>query len=179
MNLDFIYAEVERLKAEYDETDPERLCKAMSIMVLRLPMGEEPEACKGFFIKQFNVRCIVINSMLSLRLQKVVLAHELGHAVLHESYAGDDGLRDFTLFAETSNMESEANIFAADLLISDEDILEYVEESRSAYEVARFLRLPQALVDFKLRSLSHRGCETVRPLFVGGNFLKKLGRFVY
>lgn len=71
-----------------------------------------PVGVSGVLIKPEIKKAIVINSRLSRRQQRVALAHELGHALLHSEYdlygALDDATRD--------KIEIDANTFAHLLL---------------------------------------------------------------
>ena len=121
MSVDYICREVKRLKKKYHESDPFKLCDAMGIILLDAPMGNYQGACKGFFLTQSRKRSITINSDLPEELQRIIVTHELGHAVLHAKAAGVNAFHDFELFDSTSIMEYEANIFAADFLMDDDD----------------------------------------------------------
>lgn len=88
MVTDWISREVCRLERKYNEPDPLALCERMGILVLFQPMGTYTGACKGFFLSQSRMRSITINSDLPEPLQRVIAAHELGHAVLHRKEAG-------------------------------------------------------------------------------------------
>ena len=39
---------VNKVKAKYQESDPYRLAAAMHIIVKKLPLGTDPNCCKGF-----------------------------------------------------------------------------------------------------------------------------------
>ena len=41
---------VKKLKRQYGESDPFRLCRAMGIIVNFVPLGTDEDAIKGFFI---------------------------------------------------------------------------------------------------------------------------------
>ena len=101
---------------------------------------------------QSRIRCIVINSDLSRELQRVICAHELGHAVLHNDVAGVKDFHDFSMFNMNSQRENEANIFAAELLLEDEDVYTALNEDTTFFQVAAdicvqlsFLTLSSAL----------------------------------
>ncbi|GHU68025.1 hypothetical protein FACS1894184_09050 [Clostridia bacterium] len=44
--------EAKRIKREYDERDPVRLCAAMGILLRFAPMGTNARSCKGFYLYQ-------------------------------------------------------------------------------------------------------------------------------
>jgi len=171
--MDSISREVARLKRKYDESDPFKMCSAMGIIVLYVPMGLYEGACKGFFLAQSRKRSITINSDLPVALQRIIATHELGHAVLHAKATGVKAFHDFELFDGTSRMEYEANIFAAEFLMDDEDVLERLNDDISFFGAAAILRVPPELLDFKFRMLKRKGYMVIDPpLQATGCFLK-------
>ena len=71
---------VQSLKKKYDESDPIQLCKAMGIILLFQPMGKHEGAIKGFYMKCKRIPTITVNCDLPETIQKIIIAHELGHA---------------------------------------------------------------------------------------------------
>ncbi len=124
---------------------------------------------------QSRIPMIVLNSDLPESLQRVILSHELGHAVLHRKHNGLSAFHDFELFDETSRFEYEANIFAAEYLMQDAEVLELMRENTSFFDAARVLRVPVELLDFKLRILKRKGRKKIDPpLMASGDFLKRV-----
>lgn len=115
---------VKNLEKKYGTRDPYKLCKRLKINIIYMDLGE----IKGIYKKVVTNKFIVINENLDKFCQKVVLAHELGHAILHHSKE-IQALKDYDLFPRFSNqIEVEANTFAAELLIDgDFDNDEYIE----------------------------------------------------
>ncbi|MGN9222376.1 ImmA/IrrE family metallo-endopeptidase [Coprococcus comes] len=175
MTMDYICREVERLKRKFHETDPFLLCDAMGIILLYEPMGTYPGACKGFFLAQSRKRSITVNSDLPEAIQRIIVTHELGHAVLHAKAVGVKAFHDFELFDSTSLMEYEANIFAAEFLMDDDDVLEKLNEDISFFGAASLLRVPPELLDFKFRLMKRNGYKLIDPpLMANSNFLKNV-----
>lgn len=112
------------LERKYGTRNPYKLCKMMKINILYMDLGN----IKGIYKKVVTNKFIVINENLDEFCQKVVLAHELGHAILHHSKE-IQALKDYDLFPRFSNqIEVEANTFAAELLIDDHiENDEYIE----------------------------------------------------
>lgn len=175
MTVDSICREVKRLKRKFHETDPFMLCKAMGILLLYAPMGTYAGACKGFFLAQSRKRSITVNCDLPGAIQRIIVTHELGHAVLHAKAVGVKAFHDFGLFDSTSSMEYEANIFAAEFLLDDRDVLEKLNEDVSIFGAASLLRVPPELLDFKLRLMKRNGYKIDPPLMANSNFLKDMG----
>ena len=79
--------------------------------------------------------------------KRIVLAHELGHAILHSSeqiYF----IREYTLFP-IGPYECEANKFAAELLIDDDEFKEISYEPISY--IASVLGVNEELVEYKVK----------------------------
>lgn len=175
MSIEFISNEVKRVKQKYDETDPIRLVKAMGVLLLSEPMGSSPDACKGFYFRQSRTQVITVNSDLPEELRRIILAHELGHAVLHSKAAGVKAFHDFKLFDETSVYEYEANIFAADFLMEDDKVLSLLNDDISFFGAASELNVPPELLDFKFRVLKRKGYKVIDPpIHARGDFLKNI-----
>lgn len=114
---------VKNLEKKYGTKNPYKLCKILKIKILYLDLGN----IKGIYKKVLTNKFIAINENLDEFCQKIVLAHELGHALLHHSKEVQ-ALKDYDLFPKCNNqIELEANTFAAELLISDEIESEYIE----------------------------------------------------
>lgn len=111
---------------------------------------------KGFYICENDCRYIVINEDLDSVTAAVVCAHEFGHDMLHRELSGG-GIRENTLFLGNNKTEREANLFAACILIPDEEILEELSDKNSIGAVASCLNLPAELVKFKLEVLNFKG----------------------
>jgi Zn-dependent peptidase ImmA (M78 family) len=170
-----ILEEVEKIKTKYDEHDPYKLCKAMGIILRFEPMGSFKGACKGFFLYHSRKGCITINSELPEQVRKIILVHELGHAILHRDACELKAFHDFALFDNTSRYEYEANVFASEFLIDDSDVLELLEEGLDFSGMAKQLYVPDALLGFKLCSMKEKGYKGIAVPVVGsGGFLRDM-----
>ena len=67
----------------------------------------------------------VLNCNLTENDERFVLAHELGHAIMHENL-NTPFLTENTLFSK-NKFEREANTFAIELLVPDAEIIEHTE----------------------------------------------------
>lgn len=174
MSIDYICREVSRIMRKYDESDPWKLADAMGIVVSELPMGKTPNSCKGFFLCQSRIKHITINSELPEVVRRIILAHEIGHAVLHQKAAKIKTFHDFSLYDSTSQMEYEANLFAAEYLLDDELVADMLTEDTFFFSVAKELNVPPELLDFKFRILKRKGWLVESPILSNSDFLKKL-----
>ncbi|HHT66260.1 MAG TPA: ImmA/IrrE family metallo-endopeptidase [Clostridiales bacterium] len=173
MSIENICREVSRLIHRYDERDPWKLAEAMGIIVDELPMGKTPNSCKGFFLYQSRKKHITINSDLPENIRRIILAHEMGHAVLHHEAARMGAFHDFALYDSSSQMEYEANLFAAEYLLEDEIVRERLSEDTFFFSVAKELSVPPELLDFKFRILKQKGWLVESPIQANSNFLRQ------
>ena len=101
--------------------------------------------CAGCYMFLKNHRYIFLNQDLPESELKMVMAHELGHAILHRK-ENCYFIRNKTLML-TSKIEIEANTFAAELLIPDELIFEHPDTP--ADQLARLAGYNEKIMDFK------------------------------
>ena len=134
---------VATLTKRYCTADPFSLAEQLNIIVFNVPLGE----LQGFYMYLKKHRTIFLNSDIEdTDLRRVVLAHEIGHAVLHtkiNSYF----MRKST-FLNTSKYEIQANRFAAELLIPDELIEK--NPGMTAAQIANLAHVTPELIDYKL-----------------------------
>lgn len=125
---------------------------------------------KGFYICENGIRYIVINEVLDEISKKVICAHELGHDMLHRELSVG-GIRESTLFLDTNKTEREANLFAACVLISDDELLDAVSECANVVQAASMLGFPCEMVNYKLQVMNSKGYK-FRTDDIENDFLK-------
>ncbi|MDD3653107.1 MAG: ImmA/IrrE family metallo-endopeptidase [Desulfotomaculaceae bacterium] len=172
--IEYICGRVALIRKKYGQSDPHRLCRDMKILLLNEAMGHGPASCKGFFLYQSRQPVITVNSDQPEQVQRVILAHEIGHAVLHRKASGIRAFHDFALFDGTSVYEYEANIFAAEYLMHDDVVLNLLNEDISFFGAASLLNVPAELLDFKFRVLKRKGYKLDPPLMANSKFLKNI-----
>ncbi len=137
-----IHTIVKHLVQKYNNTrDPEKIARELHITIVK---KEYTGITKGYFIKIHTNKFIVINSLLNEYSQRIVMAHELGHAILH-STSNIYFIREQTLFP-IGKYEVQANKFAAELLINDDDII----KEYTVPQMACYFGVPEELVEYKL-----------------------------
>lgn len=95
----------------------------------------------GYYNRYKRIQFIHINNDAKEALQKFICAHELGHAILHPN-ANTPFLKKNTFFS-IERIEIEANTFAVELLLSDDVIYEYKDNSLSINEIANMYSMPE------------------------------------
>lgn len=129
---------------KYNSTNPFEIASCMNIHIIRWDLHEQ---INGYYKYDRRNRYIVINQKLSEELQKVVCAHELGHAILHTRV--NTPFMTKNTFFSVSKIEREANRFAAELLIPDDSF----KESNNIYDIASIHNVPVELVRLKCEKL--------------------------
>ena len=133
MNLD-IYEDAERLAKRYGTRDPFELLDAMNVVV-KFTDKFPKDGLKGFCTFMNKTKYVVINDRLSSIEARVVAGHEAGHIIRHATELKVGAFQDNDIYMATGKKEREANVFAADFLIRDADVLEGVFQFLAASEV--------------------------------------------
>lgn len=174
MNYGDICRAVKRLQRKYCESDPFRICKQMGIVLLFQSLGKDPGAIKGFYLECKRIRTITVNNDLPSVIQKIIVAHELGHAVLHRS-SGLHAFHEVGMFDESSTMEKDANLFAAEFLLNDDDVLNALNADNTFFSAAAQLYVPIELLDFKFRVMKWKEYKLIEPPIMSrSNFLRDM-----
>ena len=105
---------VNNLIKKHSTRNPFKIAKDLNINIIYEDLG----GIKGYFKNILGNKFIVINSNLDEFSQLVICSHELGHCLLHTT-KGIKFMKENTLLFNSSKIETQANIFAAELLIDD------------------------------------------------------------
>ena len=114
---------------------------------IQIQIGQLGTPC-GCYMFLKNHRCIFLNENLSENEMNLVMSHELGHAVMHRKL-NCYFIRNKTLLLD-SKIETEANSFAAHLLIPDEIITENL--NFTAEQLSRMLGCSQELIELRMKT---------------------------
>ena len=87
----YIINTVEKLVKKHHSRDPYELCKLLGIKIHYYNMEKK---LKGFFFYQSRQKNIVIDSNVNEVLERILVAHELGHAILHTKIAMMKGFQE-------------------------------------------------------------------------------------
>jgi len=129
-----------QLKERYKTDCPYQLAEHLKIHIMQHDLHHE---INGYYKYDRRNQYIVINDNLDEPMQRVVCAHELAHAVLHKN-VNTPFMRRNT-FLSVDKIEREANRFAAELLIPDENIYEL----NNIHHIASLHNVPVELVRLK------------------------------
>ena len=114
---------------------------------------------KGAYMVIERNRYIFINKNLHPVMHDIVLLHEIGHDCLHRSEAIKfGGLKEFNIFdMGDQRMEYEANMFAAQIALPDDEVLDYIYTGYDVGQIALAMRSDINLVALKVAELNTRG----------------------
>lgn len=138
----FIKQKVNELIQMYGTRDPWELANYLGYPVLELPLGS---TCMGMTLPILSKKIIIINDSRNKCSKKGTLSHELYHRLFNELF-GYYFMCQHTLL-NVNKEERYADIFAAELLISDEDMQQLYEEKEEY--IAYQLNVPVELVKIK------------------------------
>ena len=114
-----IRREVAYLKRYYKTNDPFEIIKAKNILLLYEELG----GIRGYYNLILRQKQIHINCNLEGNQKIYTATHELGHAIMHPKSNTPFLLAN--TYQSVDRLEIEANKFAVEFLISDEDLQEY------------------------------------------------------
>lgn len=127
---------------------------------------------KGAFKVIAQNSFIFINGHLSEEMQRLVCAHELGHALLHRQLGMSAiGLMEFEIFDIKDQLEYDANAFAAALLLDDGELLDILQDGYDIVHVASMLKTNVNLVLLKLNEMNKHGYNFQLPCSPDRRFL--------
>ena len=135
------------LAKKYGTRNPYELCDFLNIPILYNNLGN----IKGLFQNVSGTPIIHLNNTLSEDELKSVIAHELGHALLHKEF-NVCFLNNYT-FSITDKYENEANKFAAHLLIDDKDLNTFSSgyEYVTIEQLSKHFCVPEEFIIYKMR----------------------------
>lgn len=167
-----IYTRAKKLIKKYGTRDPFEILEQMHVNVV-FSQAYSESGLKGYCTVLNRIKYVVINAKLPPAEQALVGCHECGHILLHSDELRIGALSDFDIFNAKGKMEREANLFAADMSISDEDVAELIAgENSDFFSVASALGVPAPFFAFKLYSMVERGFSLRLPVEPDSEFMK-------
>ena len=175
-DYDSIIQKAAALKKRFPSADLFALCRQLGIRVVLHGTPLRVSDFKGLSLVKCRIPVILLNAAMDENLTAAVLAHEIGHCVLHRRLAAVRAFHDFDLFGMKDRCEYEANVFAAELLLDSAEVLDLLNRDMTFFGAARTLGVPPELLDFKFRVLKHQGYTVSPPLLERSDFLKRIGK---
>jgi len=173
---EFIHKETLRLHKKYSTRDPFELLDYMGATVI-FTQAYGRDGLKGYSTVMNRIKYAVINGKLSKSEQKVVAGHEAAHLTLHTNEMLSSpikALRDFDMWDSSGRIEYEANLFLADFMLEDDEVIALVrDEYKDFFGISRELSVPSPLLAFKLYSMTRRGYDVKSPIDLDSGFLRQ------
>lgn len=149
---DTIIRKANRIVKMTESRSAEKIARELGINLIEVPFKTQ----KGAYKVIERNRYIFISSFLTEPLRSIVIMHEIGHDQLHRTKAKE--FHEFSIFDMTANaMEYEANLFAAHVLLPDDEILEYIYLGYDVAQIAGTMHSDINLVALKAADLTMRG----------------------
>lgn len=158
-----------RIVRQCGTRNADRIARELGLIVMPRDFSRQ----KGAYMVIERNRYIFINKHLDPVMHDIVLLHEIGHDCLHRKEAVQvGGLQEFNIFdMRDQRMEYEANMFAAQIALPDDEILEYIYGGYDVGQIARAMCSDINLVALKVAELNTRGYR-FREQEHRSNFLK-------
>ena len=153
MTAEYIYKFVAACEAVYGTRDPEEIFRQRRAAMKR----SAPEGLFGMICTVDRTVCVSVDFSLPESVKKMTLAHMLGHAVLHRKQLLSGKAFEEPHDVPGGRSEREADLFAAELLIKDDDVLKLKDEGMNESQVIASFGALRELVPHKLFSMRSRG----------------------
>lgn len=155
MTIDYVINQVESVVKKVGSRNPYIICNDLNYKIHYMDLKQR---LKAYYFYQSRINNIIIDENVVEIFRPVLIAHELGHGLLHKNIAMMSGFQELEVLEKRSDkpLEYEANLFAAELLLEDEAVLKYLNEY-TFFETASMLNVPAALLDFKFGILKAKG----------------------
>ena len=153
MTAEYIYKFALACEAVYGTRDPEEIFRQRRATVKR----SAPEGLRGMICTVYRAVLTAVDYSLPESVKKMTFAHLLGHAVLHRKQLLSGKTFEEPHDLPEGNAEREADLFAAELLIRDEDVLRMRDAGMNEAQVASSFGALRELVPRKLFSMRSRG----------------------
>lgn len=138
-----IKSQANKLVRFFKSRNPFDIANGMNVILVYYPLDD----VRGFYQYFKRNNLIYLDERLSNHDRKFVLAHELGHMILHKK--SNAVFMDTRTQFNTSRYEREANLFAMYLLVSDDALAEY--HNYTLEQISRILGYHQKLIELRLK----------------------------
>ena len=126
--------------------DPEAIAEAKGIDVLYVAFGDLSAEVSGLY--DFESGSIYVNKHMPGNRKTFTIAHELGHALLHQDYAKSEAYSAMprsNVHINKPDVEREADVFAACLLVPTKMLKKY-QNYASVTELSRMFAVSDDVV---------------------------------
>ena len=137
---------VDSLVRKYKSRNPFVIIEHLNVIVVFHPL----QGVRGFYQYFQRNNIIYIDETLSEHEQRLVCAHELGHMLLHKK--SNAIFMDSRTQLNTTKYEIEADRFAMDLILPDEEIEEHLDLTTAQF--SRLFGYSKKLIELRMRDFN-------------------------
>ena len=150
-----IIRKANKLIKTHGTNDPFDLADRLGIIVKPTAFTKQ----RGAYTVLLRNRFIFLSDALDEAMTNIVMWHEIGHDQLHRKEAIAAGsFQEFNIFdMRSSRMEYEANLFAAQLALPDDEVLEMIYAGYDVEQIARTMNSDINLVALKCEIFNSQG----------------------
>lgn len=145
--MNWIKDTIQKLLEKYETNEPDELCDHLGIHITYEFLGEQD--LLGYYINSGEYKFIVVHDGLDYYDRRVVIAHELGHALLHPEL--NTSFLKYNTFQSLEKYENQANAFAAHLLLPDDFEIDIEFWGMTIEQIAETVAMPVELINYKLK----------------------------
>lgn len=136
-----------QIARKYKSRNPFEIVRGLNIILIRCPLN----GVRGFYQYFQRNNIIYLDENLSDQEQRFVLAHELGHMFLHKK--ANAIFMDAKTQLNTTKYEIEADLFAIELLLPDNEIFDYQESGMEVEQILRATGYSKEIIELKTRRM--------------------------
>ena len=133
---------VQSLCKKHKTNNPYQLAGGLGIHIYYYNLG----TIRGYYYGTNKIKQIFLHNNLPEYLERFVLSHEIGHAVMHPQTCTP--FLQTTLFS-VDKFELQANKFAAELIMQDVDLMEHWDYTIDQW--ATYYGLPREIIELRLK----------------------------
>jgi len=148
-----IYELAEKYVRRFGTRNPFTIADGLGIEVL---FRNDFTKLKGLCRVIQRNRYIFLNDNLPEQVQTLVCAHELGHDAHHRELADDSPFREYVLHAMNTRPEYEVILFAASLLLPDNEVHEHARAGYDVVQIAAIMNTDINLILIKMGDMNSR-----------------------
>jgi Zn-dependent peptidase ImmA (M78 family) len=142
--MDWIKDTIVNLLEKYGTNEPTELATLLGINIVYEFLAD----MQGYYVKSNKHKFIVVNDNLDYYDQRVVIAHELGHALLHPEL--NTSFMTNSTYMNVDKYECQANRFVAELLLPDGFEQGYEFKGKTVEQIAGMVGLGVEIVKLKI-----------------------------
>lgn len=158
VSYDKIYLDTQSLIKNHKTRDPRTILEGRGVFLIPFT---SPTKLLGMYKIIKRNRFVFYNPFVDDRIIDMVLAHELGHDLYHKDEV-KNGAAEYELFDIRTDMEIEANIFAAHLLLDEDKLFDDIRYGYTYNELASLYNVNVNLMVFKLNEMHRMGMPIMK-----------------